>query len=842
MSKSVTIQSIDVAGFRAFLNMQTLPLSRGSTPLSLAIFAPNARGKSSLVDAVEYFFSTEGVLVRMGERRSGTSVGREPLVHLRAKQDGVTPVISISFNGLDGSGEGERPIPLTATPRPKVATSVLGLCRADFIIRGHELRTFVENRTPKERYSEVSRWFGFAPLVALQDNLRSLRRGLRQALKDDTAFQERLHDLLQITGGSVTAWDEGKVLSWINSAVLAPLSLGVVMGSLDQADPVVRRLQEEKVAEDMRVGLALIEAAVVTTRDVFTPQSADGAIPESGKLIAFEGAVSALAGAKQRREEELARTEDAGLKNVWSSAYDALQPDSASSDQCPVCETSFSASPCGSREGVVHRLKVRLDSLRAYRDAEVVLEKAQQDAREASISLQAACAKSVSLVRQVGLEESATTLSTFAASLGASLLSGEAVETSVVRSCTTLALSTLESSSEKIRQQQGATTFAYALKKVEETLQLKRRLEALQRERGQLTQFAANVEGICAVVDARVRSHIQTVLDALKDETNALARQIQECQDNPPPSIRFDLPPASDTDQQRLTLVLDCDGPRGGTAPHGYLSDAQIHTLALSLRLASIKLLNSGFPVVVLDDVVTSYDTDHRRSLAATLAGNFKEHQVLIVTHDELFFRQLKELMPAARWTFKRILRLDPGYGPRFDDHRVTDEMIRAKWDLGDSAANDIRQAEEEWLLARCQEFGVDVRIREINKPYSYERAELAEALLAFLRKLKVEIPPLGGSQNPFLVSLQQGVVENFGSHFQGNPNAQGSQGDERKRWAEFAEFCSLFICACGSTRFKRPISIAWPVCNSCNTRFTLRCLAPSTSAADPGTTSDPGT
>ena len=55
MTNPITIEAFKVQGFRAYLKLQSFELRRGNKPLSLAIFAPNAKGKSSLVDAFEYF-------------------------------------------------------------------------------------------------------------------------------------------------------------------------------------------------------------------------------------------------------------------------------------------------------------------------------------------------------------------------------------------------------------------------------------------------------------------------------------------------------------------------------------------------------------------------------------------------------------------------------------------------------------------------------------------------------------------------------------------------------------------------------------------------------------------
>jgi hypothetical protein len=247
--------------------------------------------------------------------------------------------------------------------------------------------------------------------------------------------------------------------------------------------------------------------------------------------------------------------------------------------------------------------------------------------------------------------------------------------------------------------------------------------------------------------------------------------------------------------------------------------------------MAAVRQFNIAAPILALDDIVTSYDADHRRTIVGVIAAGFGGCQIIITTHDERFFNYLKDQLEAKTWHFTRIIGLDPAYGPRFADHKVTDEMIEATWAAGESAANEMRQAEEEWLLGICRDFGVSVRIRPLEKAYSYERSELAAALASFLKDAGINPQPVPGVNNRFLTSLQKGEIENFGSHFQDGPYGDGSVGDERARWDEFKVFRGRFACGkCGRTRFKRPLDLNKPVCahETCETQFDL----PTASAA----------
>jgi len=95
--KRITIEKLTIWGFRAFLEGQIFHLTSEGRPQSLAVFAPNARGKSSFVDALEFFFSDQGTLERLGQRRSGTHAGREALAHFKAEERRVESRVAVGF-------------------------------------------------------------------------------------------------------------------------------------------------------------------------------------------------------------------------------------------------------------------------------------------------------------------------------------------------------------------------------------------------------------------------------------------------------------------------------------------------------------------------------------------------------------------------------------------------------------------------------------------------------------------------------------------------------------------------------------------------------------------------
>ena len=79
MNSQTTIRALSIEGFRAFLKKQTFELRRKNTPLSLAVFAPNAKGKSSMVDGLEFFFHEDGTIERLGKKKTDNQAGPKAL-------------------------------------------------------------------------------------------------------------------------------------------------------------------------------------------------------------------------------------------------------------------------------------------------------------------------------------------------------------------------------------------------------------------------------------------------------------------------------------------------------------------------------------------------------------------------------------------------------------------------------------------------------------------------------------------------------------------------------------------------------------------------------------------
>lgn len=817
MTDPIAIESFEVAGFRAYLQPQTFALNVSKHHKSLVVFAPNATGKSSLIDAFEFYFSDTGSLERLGQRRSQTQAGPTAMEHVGAKSEAITGRVGFKFKQRNELFEDYRTLGSPAEP-PIAAQRVIDATKVPFVIRGYDLRRFVE-ASAEDRYTEMAHWFALDPLVNIQKNLRSLQRSVKSKSESEGPITERLRDLKQLTDDQSSEWDESEIIDWFNSNVLNPLNPSLIFNEFSEADAAYVSLAEAKLEEQERLGLAAINRLIADVTAILGVEDGNGTLEE------FESSVGEYNSALKAEITERDAASQSVFNDVWQSANALFETEDLELDVCPICETMFENTPHGSCDAVKISIRTRLDTLQNYHAAQIKLKKAASTVKKWKLKLVDGIERLQLRMTEGGLVERAA-ITEYLAEVKDWTTGDEIPMSDGLSDALDATHTTLKETKSEIELKQGNNTYANAHDKARQLIRLKSDVESINRERDHLSQLHAQLTEQIQTIEDRINDHIKSLVEGLQDEVNRLYAKMQHPVDPDPPKVRFWLSPDPSKNQQQVRLGVDFAPGHTNVAPTGYLSDSQIHSMAISLRLVAIRRFNMGAPIVVLDDIVTSYDADHRKNIAATIAEDLDGFQVILVTHDEQFFFLLKDHLSDSQFDFRRITKIAPGYGPVFSNYQTPDAVVDANLVNGDSAGEEIRKIEEEWLLKICRGFVVDVAIRPLERPFQYDRSELAISLHRFLKSRKLSPSQVPGITNQFLTSLSQGQVENFASHFSENPNQWGSTGDERTRWEEFKYFRQLFVCPnCGKDRFKRPKGMKYPVCVSCETKFDFKAV-----------------
>lgn len=158
---------------------------------------------------------------------------------------------------------------------------------------------------------------------------------------------------------------------------------------------------------------------------------------------------------------------------------------------------------------------------------------------------------------------------------------------------------------------------------------------------------------------------IEQVLLALKRSRQDVAKETFASIENQVAEYYFEIHPQGTPDDATGAPSIDVQRHGKGTAfvrgrfhgrevkdPQWVYSDGHLDTVGICIFLA-LRRFRSEQPndprLMVLDDIIISIDLGHARRLITLLKTRFKDHQILILTHNGLFAHWCKNLLPGIR-------------------------------------------------------------------------------------------------------------------------------------------------------------------------------------------------
>ena len=160
-----------------------------------------------------------------------------------------------------------------------------------------------------------------------------------------------------------------------------------------------------------------------------------------------------------------------------------------------------------------------------------------------------------------------------------------------------------------------------------------------------------------------------------------------------------------------LNFEVDFMG-RGTHPPHALHSEGHQDSMGVCLFLALNEELAKGdLGLIVLDDVMMSVDTGHRRDVCRLLAEQFADRQFVITTHDRTWARQLRQQRIVEASQVVEFTGWTVEHGP--NTHRQMDlwESIQEHLNLDDvnGAAFRLRRGSEDFFEDVCNALGAQI-------------------------------------------------------------------------------------------------------------------------------------
>ena len=248
----------------------------------------------------------------------------------------------------------------------------------------------------------------------------------------------------------------------------------------------------------------------------------------------------------------------------------------------------------------------------------------------------------------------------------------------------------------------------------------------------ELDIFEAQIDTVTKIRDSFIQLQgeiLQKALNAISADVDKFYSQMNA--EEGIEKIRFDL-----VGEEGVEFKLTFHG-KDSQPPLKYLSESHLHCLGICLFLASVKLSNKVNRFFVLDDVISSFDSDHRVPLLRLLQDHFKDYQVLLFTHEKFWYELINAEMKPLGWLFNDVTwSIEDGIQFRESIVGIR-ERIERKVKVNDfDVGNDLRKLLEHIL--KQISFNLEVKMRFLPDGLN-ERRMIGEMLSELRGKLNRE-------------------------------------------------------------------------------------------------------
>jgi recombinational DNA repair ATPase RecF len=230
--------------------------------------------------------------------------------------------------------------------------------------------------------------------------------------------------------------------------------------------------------------------------------------------------------------------------------------------------------------------------------------------------------------------------------------------------------------------------------------------------------------------------------------------------------------------------------------PQKYLSESHLNCLGIAFFLASVKAFNKQNGFFIIDDIISSFDSNHRMRLGELFLEKFPDYQIILLTHERNWFDYMKNrVRREADWDVD-VISWNEARGTHLNETLVDlKRIIENKFANNDKIGlgNIIRKYLESFLKEICENLKVRVEYRSNDANETRMSNELISNL-----KSKINKQPCKNDFDKIIEKMIPSIfIGNKDSHDGG---FDPSIGECRTFWQDVVDLEKLFRCGgkCG--------------------------------------------
>ena len=617
------VNRINLSWFRGASNSTILPTELKN----IVVYGANGSGKSTFCDAIEYLI-TKGRIEHLRHEYSGAR--QEKGIRNTHTPGDATSMISVDFEGdtsiyatIDKYGN-----PAFTSNPPELIDFIQTWKLEQLILRQDEVARFVL-KDKGHKYSALLPLLGLENLEEVASNLSTLNRSIVER------------------SGVVAKTERLKLLKDEALKYFAEISEGAILGTLQKLaelyisgeKPAERNELVTTLAESINRSIDSVEPAI--TRHTLLKQIRDENLPD--KIDATTDAHNKIIG----RLDTFLDSRIEILQNTqrWLDKFGKLEGEI----NCPACGHPISAEDFAMHVSNELRDLEEISSARSSaRSAQSTLINALEKAK--GFLANEALSSWPDIQRDTKLNEaiselSKLDLSTWEDQYPTGDITKVGALISVILTGIQPILDATPPSNKELVDNKRIVEVSGSVDEIQN-------LETEINRVGNITRCIESGE-------AAIRSHIKTKTGEI---INQISGDIQDLWSKlhpgePIEDVKLYIPNEADKAIDICLKFFGIDQP----SPRLTLSEGHRNSLGLCVFLALAQCGNSGIGPIFLDDIVSSWDREHRGMLASILKEGLGERQILLFTHDREWFHELRTVLPSTSWKF---LALKPWVKP----------------------------------------------------------------------------------------------------------------------------------------------------------------------------------
>lgn len=728
----IKIKNIEISGIRGIKKDLNITLDSSK---SILIYGDNGSGKSSITDAIEWFYSDRV------EHLSSEEIGRKGINALRSV---FLPEDKAAYAELKFSDSRFDSRKNLFYKRSKLTSEYSNsteefnnyidtYLKENLILRYKDLLKFILF-TKAEKLEEISQIIGFSEVTKIKTVFKKAVNSLKRELKVrnvDSHINRQQARILEQIGQNIN--NEEQYFAAVRE-LIAPLKLSIEIKDSESIDAILKLIKkpEDKEALSQQLSYEKVIGVINNLKDsVENIRSSYEKYHEQYQTIS----------------RDMEKFKKISLEKLLSEGLLLLEKGIFEDEKCPLCLQEKN------REELIEELRERIEELATFKKEKEALEdegKAIERLIQNPLSEMEAALRERCLLKEQNLEiksEIEQLKESFSGVLSrfkkVTFIEREKTikpeefirldDTMVQKTVSTLKDKMRKISTDRKDDQKFTINSKLILVKDAYT-----EIKSLKRELEILKQQLQSMELIYNEFVKEQKTALSSFLTAISKDMNELYLYMNRAEE----VDEIELIPLGEGDELiGITIEFKFHGSIV-SPPDKYLSESHLNCLGICLFLSSVKAFNDINKFFILDDVISSFDTAHRTRFAGLLMEKFSDYQILLFTHEKNWFEYLTNAVKGRNWAITKMI-WNHENGAELEMPLV-DLKQRIDNKFGKSDASDLGNMIRKYLEGLLKEIclNLEVKVKFLYNDQNENRMsnELLSELKSKLKSRKCEL------------------------------------------------------------------------------------------------------